>query len=444
MTARDIPKLPVDPGVTGWNAVLPRAPAYPTLDEHRTADWLVVGAGFAGLSAAKRLGEIRPGDRTVVIDATRIGHGPAGRNSGFMIDIPHFSQSMVGAPNNDVRRKIEMNRAAIAFAAKVASELEIPPEIFDRRGVIMGASTKRGVDANHDYAANMDAIGEPYRHLDAATMAEICGTDYYIGGILSPGSAMIQPAAYVRSLAQGVSRTAAIYENTPAVRYSKVPDGWRVDTPNGSVTAPCVILAVNGHLQNFGFYAGRLMHIFAYASMTRELSGSEVARLGGHRHWGVLPSDSMGTTIRRISGMGGDRFVIRSRYTYEPAMEIPDEKVAAGERSQRRVFDERFPMLKGVEFEYSWAGRLCLSWNGTPAYGEIEPGLFSACCQNGLGVARGTFAGMMAAQWVTKSDHPLMDDFLSQGTPSVIPPEPFASIGAGLTLKWKQWLARRG
>lgn len=443
MIARDIPKLPVDPGVTGWNAVLPRAPAYPSLEEHITADWLVVGAGFAGLSAAKRLSELRPHDKTVVIDATRIGHGPAGRNSGFMIDIPHFS-SMVGARNNDVRRKIEMNRAAIEFAAKIASELEIPAGVFDRRGVILGASTKRGLDANRDYASQMDAIGEPYEHFDAAAMAEMCGTDYYTDGILSPGSAMIQPAAYVRSLAQWVSRSAAIYENTPAIRYSNVQNGWRVETPKGSVTAPRVILAVNGHLQNFGFFGGRFMHIFAYASMTRELSGSEVARLGGKRHWGVLPSDSMGSTIRRVSGVGGDRIVIRSRYTYEPAMEISDKRIAAGERNQRRVFEARFPKLKDVGFEYSWAGRLCLSWNGAPAYGEIEPGLFSACCCNGLGVARSTFAGMMAAEQATKHDHALMEDFLSQGTPSRIPPEPFASIGADMMLEWKQWRARNG
>ena len=33
--------------------------------------------------------QLRGGDRVVVIDATRIAQGPVGRNSGFMIDLPH-------------------------------------------------------------------------------------------------------------------------------------------------------------------------------------------------------------------------------------------------------------------------------------------------------------------------------------------------------------------
>jgi len=43
--------------------------------------------------------------------------------------------------------------------------------------------------------------------------------------------------------------------------------------------------------------------------------------------------------------------------------------------------------------EYRWGGRLCLSRNNVQVIGELEPGLFSACCQNGLGTAKGTLAG---------------------------------------------------
>ena len=55
---RQISKLPRDTGITGWNAVLGAAPAYPEAEGDITADWLVIGGGFAGLSAAKRLTEL--------------------------------------------------------------------------------------------------------------------------------------------------------------------------------------------------------------------------------------------------------------------------------------------------------------------------------------------------------------------------------------------------
>ena len=80
---------PVDPGPAAWNMLLPSAPARAALAESTTADWLVIGAGFAGLSAARRLAELHPADRIVVLEASRIAEGPSGRNSGFMIDVPH-------------------------------------------------------------------------------------------------------------------------------------------------------------------------------------------------------------------------------------------------------------------------------------------------------------------------------------------------------------------
>ena len=86
---RQITRLPRDTGVTGWNAILGSAPHYPEAEGTISADWLVIGGGFAGLSAAKRLLELRGGDRVVLLEAARIGEGPAGRNSGFMIDLPH-------------------------------------------------------------------------------------------------------------------------------------------------------------------------------------------------------------------------------------------------------------------------------------------------------------------------------------------------------------------
>ena len=59
------------------------------LDKNINCDWLILGGGFAGLSAAYRLQQLRPKDKVVLIDALKIGEGSAGQNSGFMIDLPH-------------------------------------------------------------------------------------------------------------------------------------------------------------------------------------------------------------------------------------------------------------------------------------------------------------------------------------------------------------------
>ena len=92
------------------------------LSENTSADWLVIGAGFAGLAAAKRLSQLRPEDRIVLLEQAG-RRGPRGRNSGFMIDLPHDLQSEDYAGSLEADRKQTWaNRLAIDFAAQMAAD----------------------------------------------------------------------------------------------------------------------------------------------------------------------------------------------------------------------------------------------------------------------------------------------------------------------------------
>ena len=79
-------------------------------------------------------------------------------------------------------------------------------------------------------------------------------------------------------------------------------------------------------------------------------------------------------------------------------MEVSDGRIASVGRDHDKAFTARFPMLASVEMAHRWGGRLCLSRNDAPAFGEVDEGLFAAVCQNGLGVAKGTLSGMAAAE----------------------------------------------
>ena len=48
-------KLPHDDASCGWYAALPEQPACQRLHGEQRADYAVIGAGFAGLAAARRL-----------------------------------------------------------------------------------------------------------------------------------------------------------------------------------------------------------------------------------------------------------------------------------------------------------------------------------------------------------------------------------------------------
>lgn len=444
-TALNVNRLPMDPGPAAWDALLPSMVPRETLEQSTTADWLVVGAGFAGLSAARRLSELHPGDSIVVLEASAVAQGPTGRNSGFMIDVPHdlTASDYAGDTTRD-ERLIRLNRAGIDYAFDAKSAYSMSDEALTMSGKINGAITQRGVNHNAAYARYLDSLSEPYESLDAAQMKSITGTDCYQNGLFTAGTAMLQPAMYIRALASGIeSNRVRIFENSPVVALQRDGTQWVAKTPKGQIASPRVILNVNGHLESFGFYQRQLMHVFTYGSMTRALSSSEVAKLGGDSAWALTPADALGTTVRRISGTGGDRLIIRNRATFDSDLAVTADRIDRVAKDHDKSFRFRFPQLSRVHMEYRWGGRLCLSRNNTSVFGEIENNLFAACCQNGLGTAKGTVSGKLIAELASDHSSALLDDQLADKEPTKLPPEPFASIGANAILRWGEFRAGR-
>jgi glycine/D-amino acid oxidase-like deaminating enzyme len=438
-----ISRQPFDPGISGWDAILPKAQNYPALETAITADWLVIGAGFAGLSAAFRLRQLHPTDRIALLEARRVAEGPAGRNSGFMIDLPHnlASSDYAGALEAD-RVHTRMNRRAIAFAHDLASGFKFDKEAVVQSGKINAAAGPRGLAHNTDYATHLSRLGEPHEMLDAAQMKSVCGSSYYIGGLFTPGTTMLQPALYIRNLATALHRLKVqVFEASPVTELNRSGSNWIASTPKGSVEAPRAILAVNGHAESFGYFRRRLMHIYLYASMTAPLSRDQLRQLGGEAKWAFTPADPMGSTIRKHVASDGTRIVVRNGFTWSPGRTVNPAKLASIGKAHDQSFARRFSMLKDVSMQYRWGGLLCLSRNDVAAFGEVAPQLYSACCQNGLGAAKGTIHGILAADQASDERSDMLDHLLAEPAPQKLPPEPFSSIGANAYLHWSEFRA---
>ena len=69
-----------------WINDLPTRSNIKTLKKNINCDWLIIGAGYTGLSAARKLAEIHPNQTIVVVDAQLAGEGASGRNSGYLVD----------------------------------------------------------------------------------------------------------------------------------------------------------------------------------------------------------------------------------------------------------------------------------------------------------------------------------------------------------------------
>ncbi|MEM5502927.1 FAD-binding oxidoreductase [Ahrensia kielensis] len=436
--------LPAFHGPAAWNAILGPAPEHRPLQGSRTADVVIVGAGFAGLSSARRVHQLEPQASIVVLEAGRIAEGSAGRNSGFMIDLPHELTSDNYAGANDDRVMIALNRQAIEFADEAAADYQIDSNFFDRAGKVNGAASEVANDHNESYAAHLTSLGEPSEMLDAQSMHDLTGSRHYHSGLYTPGTVMLQPAGYIRGLASGLKRDGVmIHEHSPVIALGREGDTWRVQSKEGYVSAGRVILTVNGHLESFGFEKGRLMQLFLYAVMTPELDADAISKLGGKNRWGITPSDPMGTTMRRIdTSQGGNRIVTRTCATLAPNRRISPKQVDRSAHVMQQKFEARFPQLKGLKMEYAWAGHLCLTLNGVSVMRKLDDGLYSGCVQNGLGTARGTLTGIGAAELACGTTSDITRHFTAEVKPKRLPPQPFQQVGANAILRYKEWRAR--
>lgn len=155
---------------------------------------------------------------------------------------------------------------------------------------------------------------------------------------------MLQPAGYVRGPAASLARNVDIHENSPVTEFERRGPDWRATTHGGHVAAPRIILTMNGRLESFGVERGRLVQLFLFASMTSALDRDALDRLGGRSRGGSMPSNPMGTTMRRIDErQGGDRIITRTAAVMRLGMQASEAGVKRAAVLHRRKFDDRFP-----------------------------------------------------------------------------------------------------
>ena len=437
MVTRAINALPREDASNGWAHSLPARTPTPSLEGAVTADWVVVGAGFAGLAAARRLAENRPNDKIILLDAQTMGDGASARNSGFVIDLPHN----VGAELSDLEaeyRVMRLSRAALAFNEDNVTRHQIRCN-WSRRGQYLAAVSAHGVDHLEDFTRNLDTLDEPYRLLDSRETAAALGTGYYQAAVHTPGTALMQPAALVRGLADSMPENVTVHEQSPvtAIDYGT---RIRLETPRGSVDAGAIILAVNGFAPQFGHYNQRIFSARAFASLTRPLTADEQAALGGETDWGILPTNAFaGATLRYTQD---HRLLFRQNMAFTGSLFTDPARHEAVREGHIPLFRARFPMLPEVTFDYTWVGYFCLSSNFAPGFGRHAPNVYTAVCQNAMGATKGTVSGMLVADLACGVDNPLIADMDALGQPARLPPRPFLDIGAWAKINWWAWQGR--
>lgn len=430
----DIEPPRVEPTDSGW--YLTSGPELPIvmMKGDVKCDCLVIGAGWMGLHAARRYAELEPNQKVVLVDAGRIGNNASGRCMGFAIDLAHnprkqdFAEDVQGN-----REELAVNLEGTAYLRSAVEELGAECD-WDPQGKYHSAATDHGVQDLTTFSEALDRMGQVYRWVERDEIQALTGSRHYIRALHHPGTVLLHPAKYLKNATRCLPRNVTVYENLPVARVTYGSQFHVFETERGIIRAQQVIICTAGYLTKFGFFPNSAIPLYTFASMTRRLTASELAKVGNQPAYGLIPANSFGTTVRRTID---DRLFLRNVYAYADNFKAPYELVLKTKKQQQIAFDRRWPELSSIGFEASWGGLLTLAQNGGMVFGELAPNVFGAAFCNGTGVSRGAAFGKAVAELAAGKSSPVIDILKRRAPPGRAYPRIMTSLGVKFVTGWR-------
>ena len=414
----------------GWVDLIPPRSPRPKLTSNLEAKWLIIGAGFTGLSCARRLAEINPNDQIILIDAREIGQNASGRNSGYAVAHSHFSGVYKESQLSQYQRVDRINQAGLNSLRSLVAENNIACDYKDT-GIYHTAADNNSSKKCDDFIDYLEKREINHTPLSQEQLQKHLGTKWYQKGVKVENGALVQPAKLVFGLADNLPKNVVLYENTPVLKMT-VDKTNKLVVPNATITAEKVIMACNYESLAHGQSKQRAVGVTLSGSITRVLTKDELRGLGNQSSWGVLSLHSGGATVRLTSD---GRISIRNTAEYNNQSLLTDQQLLKRQEIHRQAFNNRFPQLSHVSFEHCYSGVEGVSVNKTNIFNKLSKSLYFAGCYNGSGITKGTAFGMGIAEYVCQHESALVSDCLATAKANWLPPRPLLDVGAWFVTK---------
>ncbi|MFQ5380141.1 MAG: FAD-dependent oxidoreductase [Dehalococcoidia bacterium] len=417
-------------------------PLAPLRGDH-TADVIIVGGGYTGLSAALHLAESFPERRIVLLEGARVGYGASGRNCGLVLPFiggaERTAHDLVDAGRFDEARKVfEATSAGCDLIEDLVTTRGVDCE-WERVECLLGAVTPRHQARLERDQRMYAAIGLEATWLPESALRRRVDVAGYRGALTVPSSRMINPAKLATGLlalvrAGGVE----VHEESPVVEIA-AGSTVSVRTPRGAVRAPLLVMATNAYTHHLGFLRSRILPIHSFSIASAPLTEAQVTALSWRGRQPFYDARSFFDLFRltadnRVVLSGGDGF-----FYYGGA--AVDEEGHRDYGRLARVFRRLFPALADVPITHRWAGHVGATLNLVPTIGAFGPAqnIFFAGGYSGHGVSVAVLAGRLLRDLVAGEPLDPAYEFMLNRKPPRAPGEPLTSLGFGLAKRFMRW-----
>ena len=409
-----------------------------TLKKNEDCEWLIIGAGYTGLSAARKLGQLYPNQKILLVDAQLAGEGASSRNSGYLVDTTLNDGFTSNKELDDYKKKADIYKLGIESIKKFIKEHQVDCD-WNECGKYFASSRKEDKKILENFSDTLSKLGFEHNLLSNKDLEKRLGTNFYDIALHTKGGILLHPGKLVRAMIDTLSDNVNLYENSSLLNWKKVNDIVVCNFNSAIIKTKKIIFATNGFLKTLGIKSNYNFPITLTASMTRPLTDEEFDYIGKPREWGVLPVRPMGATIRMTKDR---RILIRNTAEVYNPFKMSQSELNKRALKQKIGIKKRFPQLPDDVIQSTWSGIVSRTRNSSQIFEKIDENIFVAGCYNGSGIGVGTLFGEQIAIKASNEHTEEIETIEVRNKPTWLPPQPFLDLGVKARLIYERLRAR--
>ena len=408
-----------------------------TINSDLSCEWLVIGAGFTGLSAARKLGQLYPNQKILLVDAQLAGEGASSRNSGYLVDTTLNDGFTSNKELNNYKKKADIYKLGIDVIKRFVREYQVDCD-WNECGKYFASSNLKDKKILENFSGTLSKLGFDHNLLSNKELKSRLGTNFYNIALHTKGGILLHPGKLVRAMIDTLPKNVNLYENSFLLSWKKVNDIVFCNFKNGSIKTKKIIFATNGFLKSLGIKSNYNFPITLTASMSRNLTDEEFDSIGKPKEWGVLPVRPMGATIRMTKDK---RILIRNTAEVYNPYQMSQSELNKRSLKHKIGIKKRFPQLPDDIIQSSWSGIVSRTRNSSQIFEKIDKNIFVVGCYNGSGIGVGSLFGEQIAFKASDENTKEIDTIEARNKPTWLPPDPFLSLAVRTRLIYERFRA---